>query len=117
MVNRGKELAQLERIARLKSERELGKFAAINAHMVVAQQRVVAMRKMLEHSYRDGASLSLPDLRIETAQAGRIARELWVAEQEVERLKPGFERIRHAAMQEFGRAEVLKELARKEICD
>lgn len=108
------ELARLERIARLKSERELRKFAAINAHMVAAQQRVMMMRQMLEQSYRDQAPLSVSDMRIETAQAGRIARELWTAEQDAERLKPGFERIRQAAAQEFGRAEVLKELARKE---
>ncbi|MDP0925761.1 hypothetical protein Q0601_01110 [Paracoccus onubensis] len=114
MVNRSSDLTRLERIARLKAERELGKFAAINAHMAAARQRVSAMRQTLEQSYRNRAPLSLPIARIETAQAGRVARELWMAEQDAERLKPGFERIRHAAMQEFGRAEVLKELARQE---
>lgn len=114
MVTRTKALSELERIARLKAERELGKFAAINKHMSVARQRVASTRQMLEQSYRNQAPLSLSDARMETALAGRAARELWLAEHEAERLKPVFERMRRAAAQEFGRAEVLKELARRE---
>lgn len=117
MVTRAKALTQLERIARLKADRELGKFAAISKQMMAMRQRVITVREMLEQSYQNQAPLSLADTRVETAQAGRTARELWFAEQEAERLEPAFERMRRAAAQAFGRAEVLKELARREARD
>ena len=113
MVKRAKMLTQLEQIARLKAERELRTFGVISQHMSAASQRVEAMRQMLEQSYRHQAPLSLSDARIEIAQAGHAARDLWSAEQEADQLRPGFERLRQVAAREFGRAEALKELARK----
>ena len=99
-------LAQLERIARIKAERELKRFAAFSLHMTQAQNHVGAMRTALDQSYRSTAPLSVAEARIANAQAGRSARELHQAEAEVARMLPRFD-----AAREFGRAEVLLTLS------
>lgn len=104
-------LAALERIARIKAERELKKFAAFNAHMVAARGRVDSLRAALEQSYRSAAPLSVAEARMANAQAGRSARELQAAGRELARLEPRFEAARQQAAREFGRAEVLLSLS------
>lgn len=114
MVDDRRKLAALERIARLKAERELKKFAAFSAHMTVARQRVDALQAALDQSYRSTAPLGLAEARMANAQAGRAARELRRADLELNRLRPRFDAARQEAAREFGRAEVLLELARRQ---
>lgn len=111
MVKHAGKLAALEQIARLKADRELRKFAAFNQHMTAARQRVDHLQGVLEQSYRHPAPLSLPEARVANAQAGRAARELRVADRELERLTPRFEQVRRETAREFGRAEALRQLA------
>ncbi len=111
MSRQSDKLAQLERIARLKAERELKRFAAFNLHMKQAQTHAAAMRTALDQSYRSTAPLSVAEARIANAQAGRSARELHQAESEIARMQPRFEAARRDAAREFGRAEVLLNLS------
>lgn len=111
MVGKADTLAQLERIARIKAERELKRFAAFSLHMKHAQGQAEAMRTALDQSYRGLAPLSVAEARIASAQAGRSARELRQAEQELARMQPRFEAARRDAAREFGRAEVLLNLS------
>ena len=104
-------LAKLERIARIKAERELKRFAAFSLHMTQAQNHADAMRTALDQSYRSTAPLSVAEARIANAQAGRSARELHQAEAEVARMQPRFDAARRDAAREFGRAEVLLNLS------
>jgi len=105
-------LAALERIARIKAERELKKFAAFNAHMIAARARVESVRAALEQSYRSTAPLTVAEARMANAQAGRSARELQQADRELARLEPRFAVARQQAAREFGRAEVLLSLSK-----
>jgi hypothetical protein len=111
VVKNSDKLAQLERIARIKAERELKRFAAFSLHMTQAQNHVGAMRTALDQSYRSTAPLSVAEARIANAQAGRSARELHQAEAEVARMLPRFDAARRDAAREFGRAEVLLTLS------
>lgn len=111
MVGKAETLAQLERIARIKAERELKRFAAFSQHMQQAQSQADAMRTALEQSYRSLSPLSVAEARIASAQAGRSARDLRRAEAEVARMLPRFETARRDAAREFGRAEVLLSLS------
>ena len=104
-------LAQLERIARIKAERELKRFAAFSLHMTQARNNAAAMRTALDQSYRSTAPLSVAEARIANAQAGRSARDLRQAEAEVARMQPRFDAARRDAAREFGRAEVLLNLS------
>lgn len=117
MTRQSDRLAQLERIARLKAERELKRFAAFNLHMKQAQTQAAAMRTALDQSYRSDAPLTVPEARIANAQAGRSARDLHQAEAEVARMQPRFEAARRDAVREFGRAEVLLTLAAQSRAD
>ncbi|MTE00026.1 hypothetical protein GIY56_06985 [Paracoccus sp. YIM 132242] len=111
MTRESDKLAQLERIARIKAERELKRFAAFSLHMTRAQDHAGAMRAALDQSYRSTAPLSVAEARIANAQAGRSARELRQAEAEVARMLPRFDAARRDAAREFGRAEVLLSLS------
>ena len=117
MTRESDKLAQLERIARIKAERELKRFAAFNLHMKQTQSHADAMRTALDQSYRSGAPLSVAEARIANAQAGRSARELRQAEAEVARMQPRFEAARRDAAREFGRAEVLLNLSEQRRAD
>ena len=117
MTRQSDKLAQLERIARLKAERELKRFAAFNLHMKQAQARAAAMRTALDQSYRSTAPLTVAEARIANAQAGRSARDLHQAEAEVARMQPRFEAARRDAVREFGRAEVLLTLSAQSRAD
>lgn len=107
------QLIALERIARLKAERELKKFGAFRQHMAMAQGQCDAMRNALQQSYDSSSPLTLSEARMANAQAGRSARELARAQQELARMRPRFEQARQDAAREFGRAEVLLDLARR----
>ena len=111
MVKDSDKLAQLERIARIKAERELKRFAAFSQHMTQMQNHANSMRTALDQSYRSDAPLSVAEARIANAQAGRSARELRQAEAEVARMLPRFDAARRDAAREFGRAEVLLTLS------
>ncbi|TBN42688.1 hypothetical protein EYE42_04525 [Paracoccus subflavus] len=111
MVGKADMLAQLERLARIKAERELKRFAAFSLHMKQAQGQADAMRTALDQSYRSQAPLSVAEARIASAQAGRSARDLHQAEQNLARMLPRFEAARLDAAREFGRAEVLLSLS------
>lgn len=114
MVVDRRQLTALERIARIKAERELQRFAAFSAHMTAARQKVDALQLALEQSYRSAAPLGVSEARMANAQAGRAARELRRADVELARLQPRFDAARKDAAREFGRAEVLLELTRRE---
>lgn len=114
MVDRIRQLVLLERIARLKAERQLKSFAVFNSYMVQARLRVEALQAALAQSYDSTAPLSVPEARIANAQAGRAARELRHADHELQRLMPRFQIARRQAAQEFGRAEALLSLGRSE---
>lgn len=111
MVTQADKLVALEKIARMKADRELKKFAAFSLHMAHARNKADAMRAALEQSYHSAAPLSVPDARVANAQAGRSARELAHAEAELRRMKPRFDAVRKDAAREFGRAQVLLTLA------
>lgn len=113
MVAGGKKLADLERVARLISERELRQFSSLNNHVNATRKHVGNLRNLLEQSYRSDVPLSVAEARIANAQAGRAARELVRAERELDQMMPGFERARKKAALAFGRAEALRELSRE----
>lgn len=113
MVTQADKLAALQKIAQLKADRELKKFAAFNLHMIHARNKADAMRAALEKSYDSPAPLSVSEARVANAQAGRSARELTHAEAELRRMKPRFDAVRKDAAREFGRAQVLQTLAQQ----
>lgn len=104
------QLIQLERIARIRADRELTKFAAFSAAMQAQRGLVAAAETALRQSYDSVAPMSVPVARMANVQAGRAARDWQRAVAELTRMTPRYERARQEAAREFGRAEALSGL-------
>lgn len=110
---RATDLARLERVARLKADMELKRFAAFRRHVAglhAESQRLEA--ELLAEAAR-GAPASVVEARMAHALTRHTAGERLAVEGELDRLTPAFEAARQAAVREFGRAEVIAELDRR----
>lgn len=111
MVGRADKLAELARLARLKSDLELKRFAAFHSNVDAARQRIARGEDAVGRFYDADAPLSLSDARLAGLEVARIAREAAQARQDLSRMLPRFEQARRDAMQAFGRANVLHDLS------
>ena len=109
-MSRADPLAGLERLARLKSDIELRHFSAWRAQLVAAEARIAALHAELEHIHDSDAAFSVPQARLANALAAECGRAIQRAEDELERMRPGFDAARAAAIREFGRSQVLSAL-------
>jgi hypothetical protein len=103
-------LAGVERIARLRSDLEMRRFAAFRAHVDAARDRASQIAQEIEALYRPDVPFSVVEARLVNALAGERSRALLAAERELERMLPGYENARRAAIREFGRAEAVMSL-------
>ncbi|MFC3570508.1 hypothetical protein [Paracoccus simplex] len=110
-MNREKQaLAGLERIARLKADLELRRFAAFRAHVDAARQRIDQLGRELQTLYGAETGFSIAEARLANLLAGERSRALLSAERDLERMLPGYEAARQTAAREFGRAEAVHAL-------
>lgn len=115
MKRRIKALAQLQHLARLRSDLEMRRFSAYRASVAAARDRIGQIEDELQQLYEVPEAFSISGARLTNALAGDKTRALHREESELQRMLPGFETARQAAMREFGRAEVLRELRRNLI--
>lgn len=111
MVTQSTKLAQLQKLAQLKADRELRKFAAFSTNVSAARMRIAGCEAAIARSYASDAPLDLTQGRIASAEAGRATSDARVARRELERMMPKFEVARQLAVREFGRTEALRLLA------
>ena len=107
------DLGRLERVARLKADVELKRFAAFRRHVAglhAEAERIAG--NMLAESER-GAPSSVAEARLAHALARQMAGERIGVESEIGRLQPAFDDARQAAAQAYGRAEVIAALGRR----
>ncbi|MDO5648399.1 hypothetical protein [Paracoccus sp. (in: a-proteobacteria)] len=107
---KAKDLAALERIARIKADIELKKLANFSQYVNAARARVAETQAAMTQSYASAAPLTVADARTANAQAGRAARELARAQQDLAQMMPKYDAARKQAAREFGRAEALRRL-------
>lgn len=100
-------LAGLARIARLKADLEMRRFAAFRAHVEVARARIGQLEDDLQALYRAEDAFSIPEARLVNALARDHSLALLGAERELERMLPGYEQARQVAARAFGRAEAV----------
>lgn len=113
MVRRNEKLAQLTRLAQLKSELELGRFAAFSSTLSAARQRIADCEGAVSRCYASTAPMSLVEARLASAEAGKMSRLAEEARQDLYKMLPRFEMARQRAAKEFGRATVLDNLSRQ----
>lgn len=112
-----RKLAALERVARLKSDLELRKFAAFQAHISALNTRIATLRAALAAGLAEDASTDLTQMRAAAMRAGSDIRQLMDAQHELAALSDRFERSRGAAAREFGRARVVGQLRERALRD
>lgn len=109
----GADLARLERVARLKADMELKRFAAFRRHVAGLHAESARLEAELLAEAARGAPGSVAEARMAHALTRHIAGERMAVGAELDRLAPAFEAARLAAVREFGRAEVIAELDRR----
>ena len=103
-------LAALERLARLRADRELRKFAAFREHMDGLEAQRGGFEASLLAGYRSDGPFSVAEARRSHAITRAVAIDLRRCEAEIVEMRPRFEAARQQAMREFGRAEILARL-------
>lgn len=103
-------LGQLARIARVKADGELRTYSARRAQADAMQRQVDAVRDELTQAIASPGSDALEQWRQTTALVGYRSEQLQQAEAALNRIRPGLETARQAAIRAFGRAEALTQL-------
>ncbi|MFT4013903.1 MAG: hypothetical protein QM682_10960 [Paracoccus sp. (in: a-proteobacteria)] len=105
-------IQRLQRLAKLKSDIEMRRFAAYREHVELARGRIAAIEAEMRQIYAAPQAFSVAEARLANTLAGERSRALLRAEAELRQMLPGFEAARRAALREFGRSEVLNSLCR-----
>lgn len=111
MKKSAKQLEQLARLAQIRSDTELKRFAAFRAHVDAIAAQSAQMHEKLGAVYARPEAFSVAEARLANQEAGRLAHSAARLDAELNRLRPGFDVARLRAMREFGRVQVLKKLA------
>lgn len=101
-------LAELQRLAQLKSDLEMRRFSAFRSRVEVAQAQIRAIEQDLRDIYDANGDFTIEEARLANALASERSRALLRAELALQQMLPGFEMARQAALHEFGRVEVLR---------
>lgn len=109
-------LAELQRLAQLKSDLEMRRFSAFRSRVDVAQAQIRAIEQDLRDIYASKGEFSIEEARLANALAGERSRALLRAELALEQMLPSFEVARQATVREFGRVEVLRSV-RQDLID
>ena len=107
------DLGRLERVARLKADVELKRFAAFRRHVAGLQADADRIAAGIIAEAARGAPASVDEARLAHAITRQMAGERIAVEGEIDRLRPAFDTARQAAAQAYGRAEVIAALGRR----
>ncbi len=105
-------LGKLGRLAQLKSDLEMRRFAAFRAHVEASRGRIAAMEERLQVLYDLPEAFSVAQARLTNAMTAAQVGELDQERASLNQLLPRFEVARQAAVREFGRAEVIRQIRR-----
>lgn len=105
-------MAELARIARLRADLELRRYAGYRSHAEAMRRHVGEAREELAAAMAAPASDALDQWRLATALVGYRAGQLHQAEEALLRMQPALDAARAAAATAFGRAEAIAQLRR-----
>lgn len=111
MSKKAQMLTRLGKLAKIRSDLELKRFAAFRGHVDALAGQQNEQRDRLGHLFAQEQAFSIEGARLASLEAGRITREITRLDGELARLRPGFDAARARAMREFGRVRALEQLA------
>ncbi|WBU60216.1 hypothetical protein [Paracoccus albus] len=104
-------LGKLARLAGLRSDAELERFAAFRRHVEALRAERAERSSMLHQLLIRQEPFTLSGAASAHVQAGRLARDIARIDDELDRLRPNYTAALGKAQKEFGRVRVLEELA------
>lgn len=104
-------LTRLAKLAEIRSDVELKRFAAFRRHVDALAAQQNEQRDRLGQLFAQDEAFSVEGARLASQEAGRLAREIARLDAELGRIRPGFDLARSRAMREFGRVRALEQLA------
>lgn len=114
MVSRAEKLAALHRLAGLRMDREMKRFAAYRDHMAALQSQADLAERSLAGLFDRDRAFSVAEAQMANNAARQLTLQAQQARAEQDRLRPGFDAARGRAIAEFGRAQVLERIAKTE---
>ncbi|AUH33766.1 hypothetical protein [Paracoccus tegillarcae] len=114
MVTRRAKLAELARLAQLKSDLELKRFAAFSSNVDATRKRITQQDAAIAWYRSSQAPDSLDESNLASLRLGDATREAARARQELSHMLPRFDQARQRAAGEFGRAAVLRRLSERD---
>lgn len=111
MTRQLKSLAGLERVAKLRSDIEMKKFSIFRAKVAATQSRIAQIEQQLQGYYDVPSALTIDEARLTNALTVETLQTLVREQAHLQRMLPAFELARSAATKEFGRVQVLQQLA------
>lgn len=113
MTGRADKLSRLARLAKIRSDMELKRFAAFRLQVETISAEKEAQRKRLAGSFAQPEAFTIAEARLANLEAGALARDIARLDDDLRRMKPGFDAARSAALREFGRVQALQKLSRR----
>lgn len=104
-------LTRLAKLADMRADIELKRFAAFRNHVDAVGRQLTEHQNRLGHLFAQDDAFLVAGARLASMEAGRLASEIGRLDAELVRLRPGFDAARDRAMREFGRARALEQLA------
>ena len=111
MQRKAQMLSKLAKLAEIRSDTELRRFAAFRSHIDALTVQQVEARSRLAGLFVQDDAFSIEGARMANQEAGRLAREGARLDAELDRLRPGYDVARQRAMREFGRVRALEQIA------
>lgn len=113
MKKQGKVLDELAKLAKIRSDLEMKRFAAFRAHFDVLEEQKSQNKTLLAAAFKRKTAFSIAEARLANLEAGLITRDILRLETELKRIRPGVDNARKRAVWEFSRVQALKKLAEK----
>ncbi len=107
-------LGKLGRLAQLKSDLEMRRFAAFRAHVEASRSRIAVMEERLQALYDNPEAFTVAQARLTNAMTVAQVGALDQEKASLTQILPRFEQARQAAIREFGRAEVIRQIGRNQ---
>lgn len=117
MTDPVKQLKRLEELARLRSDIEMRRFSAFRANVAAARDRIEGINQDLGRLYQVPDEFTVANAKLTNALTLDKLHTLRIEEQQLQRMLPGFEAARAAAVKEFGRCEVIGQLRDRLIAE
>lgn len=111
-MEKAAKLEKLARLAQIRSDAELKRFAVFREHVDSLMMQRNTLNGKLAGIFAWDKAFSIAEARLANMEAGRMMHDLARINAELVRMQSGFDAAHNRAAREFGRVQVLRWLSR-----